>query len=68
MAKRGRPPKKIEVTKTFSRSPFALERHGIENDKTKDVRWVDPNRIDERKFNDGYTLKTGGSAADGTRS
>lgn len=63
----GRPKKTIvEVGEKFIRSPFALHGKGITPDPTKAYRWVRPDRIDERKYNDGYSIVTGGSAADGT--
>ena len=48
------------------RSAFSMGKHGVKSDVTKDYRWVDPNRIEERKYNDGYTFVKGGPSEDGT--
>ena len=79
--KRGRPKKKIEtgeshpekeehkgkIASFINRDIFALGRFGIKEDPTKDRRWVDPKRIEERKHNDGYELYKGkGNSTDGT--
>lgn len=57
---RGRPKKgsKIPLAAMVNRSAFQIGQFGIEQDKTKDYRWVDPKRIEERKYNDGYELVT----------
>jgi hypothetical protein len=35
-------------------SPFDPKNFGINSDPTKDRRWVDPKKIDERKYGAGY--------------
>ena len=78
--KRGRPRKKVVEKKddfpdeavievsSFNptiRGPFSLSQFGVKEDPTKQRRWVRNDRIDERKYNDGFTL-VGGKATDGT--
>ena len=58
----------IEVGERLSRSrsPFSIGKFGVKQDPNKDYRWVDKNRIEERKYNDGYEFTKDGSAEDGT--
>lgn len=51
------------------RSAFDVKNHGIKPDPTKSYRWVDPKRIEERKFGDHYVpvkAPEGHRASDGT--
>lgn len=58
----------IEVGQNLSRSrsPFSIEKFGVKRDPNKDYRWVEKSRIEERKYNDGYTFTKNGAAEDGT--
>ena len=59
MKRRGRPPKVkglIESGRSARPSAFDLRRFGITPDKNTDYRWSDPSRVDEHKFNDGYSV------------
>lgn len=57
---------RIEILESAVQSPFSLKAFGIKVDPTKDYRWVATDRIEERRYNDGYDFVPGGKASDGT--
>lgn len=50
----------IEILRSYNRSPFDPETHGIKKDPTRDYRWVDPKRVSERKNMDAFEFTKGG--------
>lgn len=60
---------RIEVRDVKRRSPFDIKNHQVAEDPSKERRWVDPKRIDERKMDHFQFVKPkegNGVKADGT--
>jgi hypothetical protein len=58
------PKRKKAYPSSNRRSVFDLRRHGVDEDPSKDFRWVKKDRIEERREMDGFTL-TKGQTSDG---